>query len=162
MQLKHFCRPLQWGILHHVLLQWRRCFRDEYDFMSRYLFPTDELATDYPGKDVPWDQGYRVVIHKNGTIVGIDDEDCYNRLTFTKADIIKYRFDLKMFRRETSDCLGLKPDTDEIDPKSGIEQRHCHPERDRPRIRVHPKDLAGGRVEKIPTEKTGRCGSSTV
>ncbi len=130
MQLKHFCRPLQWEILLHVMLQWRRCFRDEYDFMSRFLFPTDELATDYPGKDVPWDQGYRVVIHKNGTIVGIDDEDCYNRLTLTKADIIKYRFDLKMFRRETGGCLGLKPDIGEIDPKNRvIPWGHWEPEK---------------------------------
>ena len=116
MRLQHFCQPFQWGILFHVLLQWRRSFRDEYDFMSQFLLPTDELATDYPGKDVPWDTGYRIVIHKNGTIVGIDDEDCTNRLTLTKADIIQYRFDLKRFRRETCECLGLKPDSGDIKP----------------------------------------------
>ncbi len=113
--LKHFCTPLQWGTLLHVTLQWQRCFRDEYDLMSQFLYPTDDLATSYPGRDVPWDEGYRVVIHQDGTIVGIDDEDFDNRLTLMRSDIIRYRFDLKQFRRETSPILGLKPDETEID-----------------------------------------------
>jgi len=116
MKLHHFGKPLQWGILRHVLLEWQRCFRDEYDFLSQYLFPTDDLAKCYPGKDVPWDDGYRIVTHKDGTIVGVDDEDNTNRLLLTKPDIILYRFDLKRFRHETCGCLGLTSSTDEIRP----------------------------------------------
>lgn len=111
MRLKKYCIPLQDRVLSHVHLYWQKQLQEEFDFLMRFLCPTDELAVTYPM--TPW-SFYRVVIHPNGKIVGIDDDDYDNRLELTKQDIIVRKFDLKMLRREMCGNFGLNPSSEEI------------------------------------------------
>ncbi|MDR1492020.1 MAG: hypothetical protein LBT05_04785 [Planctomycetaceae bacterium] len=112
MLLKETCLALQYGILRYVPFGWKKYFRDEYNATSRFLYPTNELATSYPGQ-YDW-ESYRIVIHEDGRIVGVDDDDFDNRLILTKADITQYKFDLKKFRREICESFGLQVDQSEI------------------------------------------------
>ncbi|MDR2441873.1 MAG: hypothetical protein LBE12_21165, partial [Planctomycetaceae bacterium] len=75
------------------------------------LYPTDELAAYYP--ETLWTE-FRVVTRRSGKMIGIDVNDSTNRIELTKADIIKYRFDVKQFRREMCESFGLNPSTEEI------------------------------------------------
>ncbi len=52
--------------------------------------------------------GYRVVIHRDGSIVGVDDDDWDNRIPLTQSDIVVYEFDLDLFRRSLCDILGFQ------------------------------------------------------
>jgi hypothetical protein len=111
MRLKKYCIPLSSAILSHVMIHWKNRLQEELEFLSRFLYPTDELETTYP--ETIW-TSFRVVTRRSGKIIGIDVDDSTNRIELTKADIIKYRFDLKQFRREMCENLGLKPSTEEI------------------------------------------------
>ncbi|MDR2755601.1 MAG: hypothetical protein LBC20_07830 [Planctomycetaceae bacterium] len=111
MRLKKYCVPLSAAILSHVMIHWKNRLQEELEFLSRFLYPTDELATHYP--ETLW-TSFRVVTRRSGKISGIDMDDSTNRIELTKADIIKYRFDLKQFRREMCESFGLNPSTEEI------------------------------------------------
>jgi hypothetical protein len=111
MRLKKYCVPLSAAILSHVMIHWKNRLQEELEFLSRFLYPTDELAAYYP--ETLW-TSFRVVTRPSGKIIGIDADDSTNRIKLTKADIIKYRFDLKQFRREMCESFGLNPSTEEI------------------------------------------------
>ena len=111
MRLKNFCIPLQSAILSHVVVHWKNRLQEEFDILSRFMYPTDELAVTYPQS--LWTY-YRIVVYPDGKVIGVNDEDVTDRIHLTKADIIKHKFDLKMFRREMCETFGLKPSTDEI------------------------------------------------
>jgi hypothetical protein len=111
MRLKKYCIPLSSAIFSHVMIHWKNRLQEELEFLSRFLYPTDELATHYP--ETIW-TSFRVVTRRSGKIIGIDLDDSTNRIELTKADIIKYRFDLKQFRREMCESFGLTPSTEEI------------------------------------------------
>lgn len=111
MRLKKFCIPLQSAILSHVIQHWKNRLEEEFDVLSRFLYPTDESAISYP-KNL-WVY-YRIVVYPDGKVLGVNDEDVTDRIHLTQADIIKHKFDLKMFRREMCETFGLKPSTDEI------------------------------------------------
>jgi ElaB/YqjD/DUF883 family membrane-anchored ribosome-binding protein len=112
MRLTNTSISLQHGLIREVMQTWKIFLKDELGVMLRFLYPTDDLAAAYPGR-YDWET-YRIVIHRSGRIVGIDDEDYDNQLALTKADIIKHQFDLNMFRNEMCAGLGLTPDTQEI------------------------------------------------
>lgn len=115
MHLKHFCRSLQVGTFKAVREDWKNRLLEEYEAFDRFLLPTDELSTSYPRKG-HWDC-YRVVLHQDGTIVGIDDEDDDNRITLRKEEIILQKFDLKRFRREICSGFCLKAANGDIGDK---------------------------------------------
>jgi hypothetical protein len=112
MRLTNTSIALQLGLVRGITAIWKTFCKEEYELMSRFLYPTNDLACSYPGR-YEWET-YRVVIHQDGRIVGIDDEDYDNRLILTKSDIIEHKLDLKMFREEMCAGLGLKPDIQEI------------------------------------------------
>ncbi|MDR2755087.1 MAG: hypothetical protein LBC20_05220 [Planctomycetaceae bacterium] len=112
MRLTNTSISLQHGLIREVMQTWKLFLKDEFGIMLRFLYPTDDLATAYPGR-YDWET-YRIVIHRSGRIVGLDDDDYDNQLALTKADIIKHQFDLNMFRNEICAGLGLTPDTQEI------------------------------------------------
>jgi hypothetical protein len=111
MRIKKYCIPLASSVLSHVMIHWKNRLEEELELLSRFLYPTDELEDYYP--QTFWTT-FRVVTRRNGKIIGIDREDSTNRIELTKADLIKYRFDLKQFRREMCENFGLRPSTEEI------------------------------------------------
>lgn len=111
MRLKKYCIPLSSAIFSHVMILWKNRLQEELEYLSRFLYPTDELALFYP--ETLW-TSFRVVTRPSGKIIGIDVDDSTNRIKLTKTDIIKYRFDMKQFCREMCESFGLKPSTEEI------------------------------------------------
>lgn len=106
MILSHFCRTIS---CHHLLFDvtkgWRRSLQHEFEPLRSYFKPMDRLARIYPGENEY--EKYRIVIHRDGTIVGIDDEDDDNRIELTRQDIVFYEFDRMMFRQSLCTALGL-------------------------------------------------------
>ncbi|MCL2304656.1 MAG: hypothetical protein FWC43_04870, partial [Planctomycetaceae bacterium] len=85
---------------------WKSSLQGEFEPLRRYLRPVDGLARVYPGSHA--NETYRVVIHRDGSIVGVDDEDWDNRIQLTQSDIVVYEFDLDLFRRSLCDTLGFQ------------------------------------------------------
>ena len=112
MQLKKFIEPFTWGNLIYVLLLWQRCFREEFDVLRRFLYPTDDEAHYYPGEDTPMDRGCRIDYRSDGRIFALDDFG--GREELTKTDVISYKFDLNQFRREMCEGFDLIPKTGDI------------------------------------------------
>lgn len=113
MRLKKTCKILQSVETSYVLYYWRQMLGEEFESLSRFLLPTDRLACCYPRFDY-W-RDYRIVIHDDGRIVGINDEDYTDRLKLEKRDIVLYKFDLKRFRDEMCGGLGLKASREDLE-----------------------------------------------
>lgn len=106
MKLEKTCKVLATPGGAYVMYFWTETLGEEFESVSRFLRPTDEPAVCYPRFD-HW-RDYRVVVHDDGRVVGIDDEDYTDRVKLTKRDIVLYKFDLKKFRNEMCASFGLK------------------------------------------------------
>jgi len=141
MRLKNYCGQIQSAQLSHLMVLWKNELQEEYNFLLRFLYPTDELAVRYP-KD-PWCD-YRVVYYPDGRIAGIDDEDVFDRVKLTRADVLCHKFDLKEFRHEMCDGFGLIPSPVEIgNPYHGIPWGTWEPEKGA----AFPVTLLGGSLD---------------
>lgn len=85
-----------------VMADWRRVAGEQWVVVQPLLEPTGRLATFYPTAQ----GGLRVVHHKDGSIVGVDDEDWEQRRNLTHDDIVLYRVDLSRLRKVISDKLS--------------------------------------------------------
>ena len=109
MTLTHFCKSICTRPLpYDVIKRWQLDLREEFEPLRSYFKPMDRLARYYPGKNEYI--SYRIVIHRDGTIVGIDDDDDdfdTNRIDLNRSDIVLYEFDFELFRHSLCDALGL-------------------------------------------------------
>ncbi|HBT78380.1 MAG TPA: hypothetical protein DEB39_15975 [Planctomycetaceae bacterium] len=108
MTLTRLCKTIcNRHLLYDVTQGWRTALQEEFEPLRSYFRPMDRLARLYPGRNEY--ESYRIVIHRDGTIVGIDDEDDGNRLHLTRSDIVLYEFDHVLFRHALCDALGFHP-----------------------------------------------------
>jgi len=106
MTLIHLCKMIcNRHLRYDVMKEWQTTLQEEFEPLRPYFRPMDRLAQMYPGKNEY--QRYRIVIHRDGSIVGIDDEDDMDRISLTRSDIVLYEFDLDLFRRSLCDVLGI-------------------------------------------------------
>ncbi|MCL2623548.1 MAG: hypothetical protein FWD31_07785 [Planctomycetaceae bacterium] len=84
-----------------------RALPEEFEPLRSYFRPMDRLACMYPGDHE--NETYRIVIHRDGTVVGVDDEDMDNRIELTHSDIVVYELDLDLFRDSLCTALELLP-----------------------------------------------------
>ena len=108
ISLSHFCKKIcnrSW--FQDVKKGWQRVIPEEFDLFRSYFRQTDQLARIYPGAHE--NEQFRVVIHRDGSIVGIDDEEIDNRIELTREDIVIHEFNLDLFRSTLCDALGFHP-----------------------------------------------------
>ncbi|MCL2305279.1 MAG: hypothetical protein FWC43_08050 [Planctomycetaceae bacterium] len=108
MNLTHFCKTISGRYrIFDVMKGWKTSLREDFEPFRSYFRPLDRFARMYPGEHE--NELYRIVIHRNGSIVGVDDEDVDNRIELTQSDIILYEFNLDLFRDSLCEALGLQP-----------------------------------------------------
>ena len=113
ISLSHFCKKIcnrSW--FQDVKKGWQRVIPEEFDLFRSYFRQTDQLARIYPGAHE--NEQFRVVIHRDGSIVGIDDEEDDNRIELSREDIVLHEFDLELFRSTLCETLGFQPSRAEI------------------------------------------------
>jgi len=88
-----------------VLAEWRRAAGDGFAAVAGLLQPLDRRATAYPN---PREHGppMKVVHHRDGTIVAIDEVDWRNRLDLRPDDVVLHRLDLRRLRTALCGVLG--------------------------------------------------------
>ena len=108
MKLTNFCEVIcNRHRNSNVIKGWQNSLQEEFAPLRSYFRPLDQLAHFYPGKDQY--ESYRIVIHRDGSIVGVDDEDWDNRIQLTQSDIVLYEFNRDLFRDSLCAAFGLQP-----------------------------------------------------
>ena len=114
MRLKNFCVPFQWGYLFYIMCEWKQHLGEEFQLLSDFLLPTNDLAPRHPGNAASIWQEMKVQVKPNGQIIGAIDRSKL-RVELAKADILIHKFDLRRFRKEMCENFGLIPQSGEID-----------------------------------------------
>ena len=112
MYLTNCCELLGNADWRHIMFDWRRHLGEEFEPLSRFLLPTDELSTTYPATEDSY--GCEVQVHEeNGRYIGTVPRSRY-RVEMKLSDILVHQFDLWRLRKEMCDGFGMVPLSGEI------------------------------------------------
>ncbi|MGC9455771.1 MAG: hypothetical protein ACP5HU_13060 [Phycisphaerae bacterium] len=86
------------------MAEWRKRADGFLPAVQQLLTPLDRRARSYPHPN----GGYplKLVHHKDGTIVAVDDADWQNRLELGPDDIVLHQLDLRLLRKTLCDALN--------------------------------------------------------